>query len=136
MLLRWLRSPEQARPGTPMPSVAHDPAERERIASAILHRELPEAPPVERARRLPPLERPVRFAEVADRVLSRTCWHCHANPDFAQGDGGAGNTGGFGFEGRGADLLDYAGVSSGYLDEHGERRSRPTTTARRTSCAS
>ena len=48
-----------------------------------------------------------------------TCWHCHSDPDFARGDGGPGNSGGFGYPPRRAELSDYASVSSGYLDADG-----------------
>src|SRR6185295_17222268 len=73
--------------------------------------------------RLPLLARPVTFAEVDRRVLSVTCRHCHTNPDSAGGDGGPGNTGGFGFTPRRLDLSTYTGVSSGYVARDGERHS-------------
>jgi hypothetical protein len=73
--------------------------------------------------RLPPLDRPVRFDEVATRVFRRICWHCHGAPAFAHGDGGPGNTGGFGFAPRGLDLSDYTGVTSGSRGPDGRRRS-------------
>jgi hypothetical protein len=73
--------------------------------------------------RLPVLERAVTYAEVEKRVFRDVCWHCHAVPDFARGDGGPGNSGGFGFAPRGLDLSSYAGVASGSLDDRGTRRS-------------
>lgn len=39
------------------------------------------------------------------------------------GDGGPGNTGGFGFAGRGLNLATYSDVLSGSLDDRGDRRS-------------
>jgi mono/diheme cytochrome c family protein len=123
MLSRWLRAPEEVLPGTSMPAPELSEEERARVADAILAAPLAAAPAREIPERLPVLERPVRYEEIRDRVLSRSCWHCHADPDFAHGDGGAGNTGGFGFSPRGVSLLDYAGVSSGYVAEDGERRS-------------
>lgn len=123
MLLRWLRAPAELLPGTTMPTPTLTEAERERVADAIL--EAPLAPLAE-ARvpdRLPILDRPVRHREVAQRVFQRSCWHCHADADLARGDGGAGNTGGFGFPPRGVNLIDYTGVASGYLTADGERRS-------------
>jgi hypothetical protein len=44
-------------------------------------------------------------------------------PDFARGDGGPGNSGGFGFAPRGLDVSSYSGISAGSFDETGERRS-------------
>lgn len=123
MLDRWLRAPSLARPGTRMPDPRLADDERALVVATLLHAPLPHEPPPPPAARLPLLDRPVGFDEVADRVLSRSCWHCHADPDFARGDGGAGNTGGFGFPPRGVNLLDHAGASSGYLDDEGERRS-------------
>ncbi len=122
-LLAWLADPEARRPGTSMPRPELSAAERAAVADAILGARLEAPPDAAPLARLPLLERPVRFAEVSERVLSRTCWHCHADPDFAQGDGGAGNTGGFGYPPRGVSLMDYPSVSSGYLDADGERRS-------------
>ena len=75
------------------------------------------------APRLPVLDRRVSYDEVSQRVFRKTCWHCHGEPDYGIGDGGPGNTGGFGFKPRGLSLADYDGVASGYLDEHGERQS-------------
>ena len=43
--------------------------------------------------------------------------------DYAIGDGGPGNTGGFGFKGRGFSVTTYADVASGVLDDQGNRRS-------------
>jgi hypothetical protein len=51
------------------------------------------------------------------------CWHCHSAPHLARGDGGPGNTGGFGFAARGLDLSSYEGLASGSLGDDGQRRS-------------
>ncbi len=123
MLLRWLEAPGELRPGTLMPTIEMSRDDRERLADAILGAALAPVEMTPVPERLPVLDRPVHFDEVADRVLSLTCWHCHADADFAGGEAGAGNTGGFGFEARGVNLLDYTGVSSGYIADDGERRS-------------
>jgi hypothetical protein len=60
---------------------------------------------------------------VSTRVFRQICWHCHGAPAFARGDGGPGNTGGFGFAPRGLDLSDYTGVTSGSRGPDGRRRS-------------
>jgi len=73
--------------------------------------------------RLPVLSRKVTYDEVSTRVFRNTCWHCHAEPDYAIGDGGPGNTGGFGFKPRGLNLAEYEGIQAGYVDDKGERRS-------------
>jgi len=73
--------------------------------------------------RLPPLARRVAFAEVYERVFRRSCRHCHSLPELNFGDGGPGNSGGFGFAARRLDLSSAIGVASGVLDRDGIRRS-------------
>jgi hypothetical protein len=69
------------------------------------------------------LARTVTYREVEERVLSVTCRHCHGNPDVAGGDGGPGNTGGFGFEPRRLDLSTYTSAGSGYVADDHQRHS-------------
>ncbi|MGN6103927.1 MAG: c-type cytochrome, partial [Kofleriaceae bacterium] len=73
--------------------------------------------------RPPRLARRVTWGEVESKVFRKVCWHCHAVADYALGDGGPGNTGGFGFAPRGLDLSSYAGISAGSVDDAGEPRS-------------
>jgi cytochrome c2 len=89
------------------------------IASTPITDEKPRVVPP----RLPVLARAVTYDEVDKRVFRNLCWHCHAVPDFARGDGGPGNSGGFGFAPRGLDVSSYEGLASGSLDDKGERRS-------------
>jgi cytochrome c2 len=122
-LVDWLLSPQTVKADTEMPSHSLTRNEARDIAAYVLKAELstvPAAPPVER---LPLLSRRVSFREVDERVLRVTCRHCHTDPDSAGGDGGPGNTGGFGFRPRGLDLSTYGAVSAGYLDDSGERHS-------------
>jgi len=73
--------------------------------------------------RLPLLSRRVSFEEANRRVFSRTCHHCHTDAQSSGGDGGPGNTGGFGFAPRGVSFSSHASILAGYIDEKGERRS-------------
>lgn len=66
---------------------------------------------------------PVRYEDVDARVFRKVCWHCHSNADFADGDGGPGNTGGFGFKGAGLSLASYEEVMNGSIGPDGEYRS-------------
>ncbi|MBL8919748.1 MAG: c-type cytochrome [Myxococcaceae bacterium] len=66
---------------------------------------------------------PVRYEDVDARVFRKVCWHCHSNADFADGDGGPGNTGGFGFKGVGLSLASYEEVMNGSIGPDGEYRS-------------
>lgn len=118
-LVRWLRDPLSMRPGTRMPAVPEEDVTA--IAAYLMTwpRGSIAGPPPER---LPLLTRAVGFEEVRERVLRRSCWHCHSDAELALGDGGPGNTGGFGFAPRGVDLSDYEGVMAGSI-EGGARRS-------------
>jgi mono/diheme cytochrome c family protein len=122
-LLVWLRNPASIRPRTDMPKPSLSAEEARDVAAYLLQAEL--APPAPRAipARLPLLERRVGFDEVDRKVFHKICRHCHGEPDLALGDGGPGNTGGFGFAPRGLSLSEYEAVCAGSLDELGHRRS-------------
>jgi len=122
-LVAWLENPKLMKPDTLMPTFGLDKAEARDIAAYLLEAKLVLTAQKAVPKRLPLLARRVTFEEVDQRVFSRTCHHCHGNPDVALGDGGPGNTGGFGFFPRGLDLSSYRGVSGGLLDIHGERHS-------------
>lgn len=64
---------------------------------------------------LPPLTRDIFYAEIEAKITKRLCWHCHAKPIPRTGDGGPGNTGGFGYEGAGLDLGSYEGIRRGAM---------------------
>lgn len=122
-LHRWLQAPEKVKPDTLMPSAHLTEQQAADLIAYLLTAPLTDAvvdPPIAR---LPILTRKVSFDEVNEHVFRRTCWHCHSTPEFAGGDGGPGNTGGFGFKGRGFNVTTYADVASGVLDSQGERRS-------------
>lgn len=122
-LIAWVTNPKAVKPDTAMPEFQLAPAEAKDIAAYILTTPLaaPEARPA--TARLPVLERPVKYDEVSVKVFRRTCWHCHGEPDYAAGDGGPGNTGGFGFKPRGVNFIDYGSVAAGRVDDQGERHS-------------
>ncbi|MEB2311251.1 MAG: cytochrome c [Sorangiineae bacterium] len=122
-LVAWLLDPPAVKPGTPMPKLGFTKDEARDLAAYILETPLAPLAQTQLPARLPLLDRPVRFAEVQERVLGKICQHCHGNPDVALGDGGPGNTGGFGFRPRRLELTSHRAVSAGLLDDHGERRS-------------
>lgn len=122
-LIAWLVDPPAQKPGTPMPKLGLSTAEATDIAAYLLETPLTPAAPKPIPARLPILERRVPFREVSEKVFHRICWHCHSEPDLALGDGGPGNTGGFGFAGRGLNLRDYPSITAGSLDDAGQRRS-------------
>src|SRR5262249_33169243 len=122
-LVRFLLDPNALSPDTLMPRSPLTDAEARSLAAYILTVPLAAAPPPSAPALLPILSRRVHFAEVSARVLRRVCWHCHSQPDYALGDGGPGNSGGFGFPARGLDLSSYAGVNSGARGDDGRRHS-------------
>lgn len=121
-LVRWLLNPPAVKPGTAMPKFDLTREQARDVAAYLLRGELREVAPKPIPKRLPPLKRKVSFAEVKEKVFGQTCQHCHTDPDAALGDGGPGNTGGFGFEPRGFDVSSYSAVASGVMVD-GERQS-------------
>jgi hypothetical protein len=122
-LVAWLRDPAAVKHDSAMPKIALSDSEVRDIAGYVLTAELapvPHKPPVAR---LPLLTRKVTFKEVDEKVFHRTCWHCHSEPDYAIGDGGPGNSGGFGFKPRGLNLSAYEGIAAGNVDDKNERQS-------------
>ena len=122
-LVQWLLDPKSLKPDTLMPREGLTSQEARNIAAYILMTPLADHVPDAIPERLPPLARRVCYGEIERKILHKTCWHCHSEPDYARGDGGPGNTGGFGFKARGINLADYAGLASGHIDRQGKRRS-------------
>jgi cytochrome c2 len=120
-LVRWLLDPTQVKSDAVMPKLGLSEADARDLAAFLSFGELEPAPPRARLERLPLLSRRVGFDEVNEQVFAVTCRHCHTNPDLAGGDGGPGNTGGFGFKPRKIDFSSYQGIQSGGVDEQGER---------------
>lgn len=121
MLVAWLMDPASIHPTTRMPAQGIEHDEAKDIAAWLQTLEMPSPAPA--PARLPVLERDVTFDEVESQVFRAVCWHCHADPDLAMGDGGPGNTGGFGFPARRVNLGEYESIMSGALDTEGRRAS-------------
>jgi mono/diheme cytochrome c family protein len=119
----WLTDPKAVKPDSAMPKIALTPAEVRDLAGYVMTAELSAPQPKPKLARLPVLARKVTFKEVDEKVFHRTCWHCHSEPDYNIGEGGPGNTGGFGFKPRRLNLTDYNGVAAGFVDDAGERQS-------------
>ncbi len=122
-ILAWLRDPLAMKPGTLMPQTPMSAEEAKNIVAYLMQAPLAPAPPPKVPDVPKPLDREVKFQEVDEVVFAKICRHCHGNPDEAIGDGGPGNTGGFGFKARGLELTSYKRVMAGYLDDQGERQS-------------
>ncbi|HRI70663.1 MAG TPA: c-type cytochrome [Polyangium sp.] len=122
-IARWLEDPQAINPETAMPKTPLTPEEIRDLVAFLTQQALAEKVNKPVPTRLPVLTRKVTYDEVSQRVFRNTCWHCHAEPDYAIGDGGPGNTGGYGFKPRGLNLAEYEGIQAGYVDDKGERRS-------------
>jgi len=122
-VVAWIMEPRALKSDTLMPAPGLTRDEARDLAAYVLKTPLTPPAPKQPPKRLPLLGRRVGFLEVQERVLGRTCGHCHGNADRALGDGGPGNTGGFGFAPRRLDLTSYGGVASGLLDDRGDRHS-------------
>lgn len=122
-LVSWLMDPKSVKPKTAMPRLDLTRAEAEDVAAFLLEEPLVRPSPPPLPTRLPLLSRRVTFAEVKDKVFHKVCWHCHSEADLALGDGGPGNTGGFGFAPRGLSLRDYAAIAAGSIGDDGQRKS-------------
>lgn len=122
-IVPWILDPKKLLPSTTMPPMGLTPAEAELVRDFLLHEdpalaELPkvEPPPVPR-----PLDRPVGWEEVKERVLGKVCVHCHMN-DYEK-DPGPGNLGGLGYVGVKLRMRTYETLVTGAVDEKGERYS-------------
>lgn len=118
----WIRNPKAINPESHMPAF---PLEDDSIANLVAYIfETPLAKKVQRpvAPRHAPPAHTVTYAEVEKRIFKKICWHCHSNELLARGDGGPGNTGGLGFEGKAIDFSSYESTLAGYRDK-GKRRS-------------
>ncbi len=122
-MVSWLLAPLEMLPGTRMPSHSLTRTEAASLATFLFEAPLGASPSPPLPRRLPVLERAVRYDEVRKRVFAVTCHHCHLDPKETGGDGGPGNSGGFGFPPRRLDLSSYRAIASGFLGADGERHS-------------
>ena len=122
-VVAWVMDPLKVKPGTLMEKKEMTVDEARHLAAFVLTTPLSPAPTPIIPPTPKPLDRRVTYDEVAKQVLGKTCTHCHGDPDIALGDGGPGNSGGFGFKERGLELTSYERVAAGILDDAGERQS-------------
>ncbi len=120
---RWLQDPKALKPDTLMPPPGLADSERADVVAALFQHPL-QPTPGSPFTPLPPLDRPVAYAEVKEQVFDVVCQHCHAVPTEANGhDGGPGSTGGFGFDKPDLVLSTWEGIHRGRLGPDGQRQS-------------
>lgn len=122
-VVQWLVDPLVIKRDSLMPNHGLSKTQAADVAAYLYETPLSAVEPPPVPARLPNLERRVTYAEVDEKVFRVTCRHCHSDPDASMGDGGPGNTGGFGFAPKKLDLATYKGIAAGFVDDAGERRS-------------
>lgn len=120
-LRNWLGDPHRLVPDTEMPNFQFTPAQVEDLVSFLSEAlPAPVGPPPYRPRLL---ARPVKYAEIAEKLSRHLCFHCHSD-QHRPGDQGPGNTGGFGYQGVSLDLATRAGILRG-MKRDGQFRGLP-----------
>lgn len=122
-VVAWLLDPQKMSASASMPNLKLTTQEAVDLATFLLNAPLQPTAAKPIPKRLPVLTRPVKYEEVEKKVFRFICWHCHSEGDYVNGDGGPGNTGGFGFKPRKLSLASYTAISRGLLDHQGERMS-------------
>lgn len=122
---RTIRDPKSVNPGAEMPKLKLGDEDLALVVDFVMFGEAgaasastpPAPPPYDPKAPVP------TYAEVERKVFKQVCWHCHSDPDFNDGDGGPGNSGGFGFPGIGLSFADWVSVMNGSVDAKGKPRS-------------
>lgn len=122
-MVPWLMSPGALKGDAAMPDLGIDLAAARDLAAFVMATPLTPPPSEKAPERLALLERSVLFEEVDERVFGHICVHCHGEGDAELGDGGPGNTGGFGFRPRGLSFSDYESIMAGHVGDDGSRHS-------------
>ena len=113
-LIKFIQDPRGIDPQTRMPKFDVSERDARLLADFILGTPLAlKAAHRPRVPSIPLLSRPVEYEEIFEDVLGKICVHCHMDPDSNNGDGGAGNTGGLGFDGVSLNLETYGGLKRG-----------------------
>lgn len=120
-LVAWLQDPKSVKPDSTMPSMNLSKSEAEAIAAFLVFTD--PAPPNQptAVQRPAPLGRKVGYVEIKEEVLDKVCAHCHLDQAHGNGDGGPGNTGGFGYEGKGLDFTRFAAARQGSKKREADR---------------
>jgi hypothetical protein len=121
----YMKNPSRVNPASLMPPLQRADDEATLLAQWIVFGDLDG--PTPRAEVTPPTYDPTapvpKYEEVEARVFKAVCWHCHSNPDFADGNGGPGMTGGMGYRAKRLSFASFDEVMAGSLDDEGHRQS-------------
>lgn len=119
-IIQWLKDPQKLKAGTLMPKVDLTESEITNLLAYILSPIVERKPTLSTFKKPHSLNRAVPYKEVEEKVFKKLCWHCHSDPDGNRGDGGPGNTGGFGYRGSGLDLGSYEAIMRGSKQKNGQ----------------
>lgn len=110
MMLAWIHNPSSFSATAAMPRLPLSEHDALAVRDHLLVAPLAPAPTPPLGPLPAPLDRPVAWAEVEERVFGRICVHCHMDPDQNEGRAGPGNAGGFGWAATGIELQTREGV--------------------------
>jgi len=122
----YVKDSHRVNPSSEMPTVPRPPEVVQLLAEHVVFGDFGPPPALPAEPKPPPYDAkaPVpAYEEVEARVFKAVCWHCHSNPDFANGNGGPGMSGGFGYPRRGLSFASFDEVMNGSLDGAGRRQS-------------
>ncbi len=108
----WIADPKAVSAAATMPSLGLPPEEVTALRDYVLLADASAPPAATSVALPPPVDRPVAWAEVEERVFGRICVHCHMDPAQNQGRAGPGNAGGFGWAATGVQLQTWEGVAA------------------------
>lgn len=122
-IVPWIVDPKKMLASTKMPPLDVSVEEGELLRDFLLYEDpaLAAAPKAEPPPVPQPLDRPVAWEEVKERVLGNVCVHCHMN-DYEK-DPGPGNLGGLGYAGVKLRMRTYEMLVTGAVDDKGARYS-------------
>ncbi len=117
----WLSTPSLINPNSLMPRIELTSSEIEDLTAYIFSLPDEELDCDVNIELEQDMNRMISYSEIETKIFKNTCWHCHSNPVPMRGDGGPGNTGGFGFQGQGVDFSTYESFMKGGLGTDGKR---------------
>lgn len=109
-IVAWIVSPASVSPKATMPTMGLSVDDAVAIRDYLVLADPGGQAPARHADTVTAVERPVKWAEVEERVFGKICAHCHMDPKQNEGRKGPGNAGGFGWPATGIELQTPASI--------------------------
>lgn len=109
-IVAWILAPSSVSPGATMPTMGLGVEEAVAVRDYLVLADPGGAPAAREFAAVTPVTRPVKWAEVEERVFGKICAHCHMDPAQNEGRRGPGNAGGFGWPATGIELQTPASI--------------------------